>query len=247
VQAILERSIFAVTQEQVQLVGSGRTDAGAHAACQVVAFSTSSALPPDALTRAINAHLPDDVVVASTNETSSDFNPRRDAVSRTYRYLIWNRPVRSPFLHGRTAHVRRHLQHQVMDEAIRCLIGRRDMSTFIPVQTKGSRERTIYDARCWRSGELVTVQVEATGFMRQMVRAIVGTLVRVGLGHVSPAQFEDLVAAKNRTFGGDTAPAAGLYLVKLRYSDHTVESDHLLLPGGPSCSSETNGFFEEKI
>lgn len=218
VQATLEKAISAVTQEDVRVVGSGRTDAGAHAVHQVVAFSTSSALPAETLHRAINAHLPADVAVMSARDVADDFHPRFDATSRTYRYLIWNRETRSPFWRERAAHVSRPLDERAMNAAAQALIGTHDFASFVPTALEGSHERRMDSARCWRDGDLVIVELQGSGFMRQMVRSIVGTLLRVGLGKSSPAAVGEILASRNHELAGTTAPACGLYLYDVHYA-----------------------------
>lgn len=217
-QSILEGAISAVTQEDVRLVGSGRTDSGAHALRQVVAFSTESAIPASTLLRAVNAHLPKDVVVTTLADVDPSFHPRYDATSRLYRYLIWNRSVRSPFWEKRAAHVPRRLDERAMRSALRTLVGRHDLSTFIRAAEQGSRERTLYHADAGRSGDLVWIELEGAGFMRHMVRSIVGTVVDVGLGKIDLARFCTIVRSRDRRQGRRTAPAYGLYLAEVRYT-----------------------------
>jgi tRNA pseudouridine38-40 synthase len=219
VQATLEDALSRVTQEDVHVIGSGRTDAGAHAAFQVVAFSTESELQPETLQRAANAVLPHDVAITSARDVPESFHPRFDAVSRVYRYLIWNRPVRSPFWEGRAAHVKPHLNEQAMHRAFQYLQGRCDFASFVPANFVGSRERTVCATSCRRDGHVVIVEIEAEGFMRQMVRSIVGTLIDVGRGKIDAHEFERVVLARDRTQAGRTAPACGLYLVAVRYDE----------------------------
>lgn len=223
-QGTLEKAIGAVTQEQVRVIGSGRTDAGAHALHQVVAFSTASTLSADTLRRAINAHLPDDVSVAEARDARSDFHPRFDAVSRSYRYLIWNRPFRSPFWVGRAAHVKPRLDERAMDAAARSLLGSHDFSAFADVREETDRCRHMYRAECRRQGDLVALELEASGFMRQMVRSIAGTLIRIGSGQMRPENMQEILASGDRSRAGDTAPACGLYLIDVRYPDNTREN-----------------------
>jgi tRNA pseudouridine38-40 synthase len=234
-----------IVQEPVKTLASGRTDAGAHAVCQVVAFSTESRLRAATLCRAMNAVLPDDIAVTSCRDTSEDFNPRRDAASRTYRYLIWNRTVRSPFLLDRAAHVKPRLDEEEMNRAAHALVGRHDLSAFIPVRSDGNRERSIYSLHCRRNGHMVTVEIEATGFMRQMVRAIVGTLIRVGTGKLSPAEFADILGGRDRALGGDTAPACGLYLVAVRYPGEIWADSRQDIAGCPWLDATSTGRYEE--
>ena len=218
-QATLEQAIAAATQENVRVAGSGRTDAGAHALRQIVAFSTSCSLPPEVLGRAINEHLPDDIAVTSVAEVAASFHPRYDASRRVYRYQIWNRPVRSPFWVGRAAHVKYPLDQERMNEAAAILVGEHDFSSFVPAILGGSRTREVYRAECWRSGHLVIVELEGTGFMRQMIRSIVGTLVRVGAGKMEVAELSEILASRDRALAGNTMPAAGLYLMDVIYPE----------------------------
>jgi len=223
VQATLEQAIESITGGKPSVVASGRTDAGAHALRQVVAFSTETKLGTDVLRRALNATLPADIAVTSAQEVRSDFHPRFDASSRVYRYVIWNRPVRSPFWHGRAAHVKPYLDVGAMHEAARHLTGTHDFGAFVPRNLAGSRTRTVYRAECRRDGDVVLIELEGDGFMRQMVRSIVGTLVRVGLGKIGSAEFRGILASLDRKRAATTAPAAGLYLAEVRYPDFADE------------------------
>lgn len=181
----------------------------------------------------MNFHLPSDIAVSQAVEVAKDFNPRADACSRTYHYLIWNRPVRSPFQVGRAAHVRHSLDAGAMHDAIRLLLGRHDMSAFIPVKSESNRERTIFDASCVRQGDMITVKIEASGFMKQMVRAIVGTLILVGRGRLTLSDFAGILELRDRTRGGDTAPACGLYLVAVNYAVPVLGADSTSISGYP--------------
>ncbi len=225
-QATLESAISRITGEKVVVFGSGRTDAGAHAFGQVVAFSTASALPADTIRRALNATLPFDIAVTYATEVAPSFHPRYHARSRTYRYIIWNRPVRSPFWQGRAAHVRQPLDASYMNHALQQLLGSHDMGAFVPKRTTGNRNRTIYSASCCREGNLVIVDIEASGFMRQMVRAIVGTAIDVGRGAIDAAVFHRVLSAANREHAGDTAPACGLYLLSVNYDFPAFAATH---------------------
>jgi tRNA pseudouridine38-40 synthase len=217
VQGTLEQALAAITGENVHITGSGRTDAGAHAIGQVFAFDTGSSLPADTFRRALNAHLPRDISVTASADAPEAFHPRFDATARVYRYLIWNRPERSPFWRGRAHHIPVPLDVDAMSAALGRLVGLRDMSSFVPVKTEGSRARHIFSAECRRDGDLISVTLEASGFMRQMVRAIVGTVIRVGRGTMGVGEFATVAASGSRLLAGDTAPAEGLYLVEVIY------------------------------
>lgn len=217
VQGTIERAITAVTGETAAITAAGRTDAGAHARRQVIAFSTHSTLSSDTFRRALNAHLPESVAVTRVDDVPLAFHPRFDASKRTYEYFIWNRPVRSPFFAGRATHVPWYLDVDLMDDAASGLVGIRDVSAFVPAAATGDRRRLIYAASCKRDGDLVVVRLEASGFMRQMVRAIVGTLMQVGAGRRTVDDFVAITEAGRRQLAGTTAPADGLYLIDVEY------------------------------
>lgn len=240
-QSVLESAIERVTGERSGIVGSGRTDAGAHALAQVIAFSTESSLAVDVLGRAINAYLPDDITVTSIAEVDEAFHPRFDALSRSYRYTIWNRSTPSPFWVGRAMFVRPRLNVAAMVEAASLLEGTHDFGAFVASSAPGDRTRTMYSARCWREGDLVHIELEATGFMQQMVRAIAGTLVRVGLGRLTHGEFAAILASRDRVQAAETAPAHGLYLMRVRYAPDTqitIDQTTEAQPGLPAKEYE---------
>jgi tRNA pseudouridine38-40 synthase len=245
VQSTLETAITKIVQEPVRIVGSGRTDAKAHAALQVVAFSTVTRLECKTLAHAVNAVLPGDIAVTAASDVDPEFDPRRDATSRTYRYLIWNRPVRSPFMMERALQVGHHLDEHAMHLAAQRLLGRHDLSAFVPKRTEGTRERTVFAASCSREGHIVAIDLEATGFMRQMARAIAGTLVRVGAGKLTPDDFATILRARDRAGAGDTAPACGLYLMRVKYPGANFQTTDDRLAGYAWLPQETAGVCEE--
>lgn len=216
-QGTLEGALQAVTGESASISASGRIDAGAHATHQVIAFSTRSELPREKLLRAINANLPRDIALITIAEVDADFNPRAHATGRRYRYLIWNREIRSPFYEGRAAHVRQRLDETAMQDAAGALVGDHDFSAFVTVRDTSERRRRMYRAECWREGDLVIVELEASGFMRQMVRCIVGTLIQIGKGKLPSAAMAEILRSGDRRRAGDTAPAKGLHLVAVHY------------------------------
>jgi tRNA pseudouridine38-40 synthase len=217
VQETLEKAIEVVTHEKLKVTGSGRTDAGAHALGQVIAFTTSSELSVARLGQAININLPKDVAVTSVRDVEETFHPRFDATRRIYRYLIWNRSVRSPLWHGRAAHVKYTLDDRLMTEAATHLLGEHDFGAFVPSNLKEGRIRTLYRVDCRREGDLVVLELEGNGFRPQMIRSIVGTLIRVGRGQIRPDDLPEILQSKDRTRAAETAPAYGLYLMDVIY------------------------------
>jgi tRNA pseudouridine38-40 synthase len=163
-------------------------------------------------------------------DAHGDFHPRYDATSRIYRYLIWNRPERSPFWEGRAYHVAARLDERRMDEALCHLVGVRDIGSFVPARATGKRVRPIFAAGCDRTFDLIRITLEASGFMRQMVRAIVGTAIQVGRGSMTVEEFESVVSSGCRTVAGDTAPAHGLYLEKVTYPDRRDRTGNAVAP-----------------
>jgi len=225
VQGELERAIQQITQRQVRVVGAGRTDAGVHATGQVVVFDVSWRHSIQALQRALNAVLPDDIAISYLATTHSDFHPRFDARCRQYRYTILNQPVRSP-LWARQAHfVPESLDVGAMREASRGLAGSHDFAAFgKPTQGESTVRQVIQTE--WLverppgiAGKLLIFEITANAFLYRMVRNIVGGLLRVGRGELSPDQFIAFLETKDRANVGPPVPPTGLCLVKVEYGN----------------------------
>jgi len=223
VQEVLETAIEKVTGRRVRTIASGRTDAGVHALGQVVGFRTESQLPADVLRRALNAELPRDVAVLGVAEAVDDFHAIRDAVRKRYRYLIYDGPVRDVFRRRCCWHYNRgRLDDEAMAHAAGTLLGTHDFSSF---ETSGAERkdsiRTVYELRVERGRgdqrHWITIEVEANGFLYNMVRTIVGTLVEVGRGAQPESWVAEVLAATDRRTAGPTAPPQGLFLVQVDY------------------------------
>jgi tRNA pseudouridine38-40 synthase len=222
VQEALETALAKVTGEPIRVTASGRTDAGVHALGQVVAFRTASRLPPEVLRRALNAELPRDVAVLEAAEAPEGFHATLHARRKRYRYVIDNGPVRDVFCRHYAWHYPAPLDAAAMHRAAQCLVGCHDFSSF---QTSGSPRktsvRTIYGITISRGNApnygRITVEVEADGFLYNMVRAIVGSLVRIGRGARPEAWLATVLAAADRRVAGPTAPPQGLFLVDVQY------------------------------
>jgi tRNA pseudouridine38-40 synthase len=201
-----------------RITGSGRTDAGVHALGQVANFFTEKEFAPHRLRRGLNALTPLDITIKEVEIVADSFDARRDARSRVYEYHILNRPTPSPFYLNRAWHVHAPLDVGAMREAIACLIGEHDFSSFRAAGCDAAHPvRKIYANSLEARGELLIYAVEATAFLRHMVRNIVGTLVEVGQGLRTPQALKELLEARDRTKTGITAPAHGLYLVEVKY------------------------------
>jgi tRNA pseudouridine38-40 synthase len=219
VQQTLETALAAVTGEQrVRVNASGRTDAGVHALGQVVNCRTSTHLPPEVVLRAVNAHLPHDVVVREVAEVPFEFDANRDAKRKLYRYVIHDGAVPDPFLRRYAHQSRWPLDADAMRRAAQCLRGEHDFHSFETAwPNRASSVRTITHIGVSRFGEWIWLDVEADGFLYNMVRSIAGTLMHVGRGYWPESRVEEILRAEDRTQAGPTAPACGLFLVRVTY------------------------------
>ena len=214
VQGELERALTQLSAGgRVRVEGAGRTDAGVHAAGQVIAFTYSGRLPTDDLERALRALLPADIGLGPLRRVALDYRPRYRARRREYRYSIWNGPP-SPLRERYALGVREQLDTAAMAAAATELIGRRDFSAF------GGKDRqpvrTLHEVEVRRRGPSVTIRVVGDAFLRQMVRRIVAALLRVGRADATPQDVAKALASpSDPAFGGETAPAHGLSLVKV--------------------------------
>lgn len=227
VQGALEEAVRAVTGRAVRPVGAGRTDAGVHAEGQVTGLALDTRLDAPTLQRALNAHLPADLAVRALAPAEEGFHARRDALGKLYRYAVWNGPVRSPLRARRSLHVPRALDVAAMRRAAGALEGRHDFASF---RAAGSAVDTTVRTlrrlavRGEPGGDLL-VEAEGPGFLRHMVRNLVGTLLEVGRGRRDPEGMTALLAARDRSRAGPTAAAHGLTLVWVDYGKARAAGD----------------------
>jgi tRNA pseudouridine38-40 synthase len=225
IQGLIEDALRDLDGRDVAVAGAGRTDAGVHAIAQVASFTLVRDTSPDVIVRLLNAKLPPEIRVTSAAEVRASFHARFDAKAKTYRYRLWNADVLNPFERAYAWHVPGPLDVAAMSRAARFVEGRHDFATFQAVGgAVGPTERAIASSTlgAGRDG-LLAYEVTADGFLRHMVRAIVGTLVEVGRGRQRPEWICDLIASRDRARAGRTAPAHGLFLVRVDYGD--VQSD----------------------
>jgi len=219
IQRVLEETLKKITGEEVRLIGSGRTDAGVHAFGQVAHFKTHSKISLHSMARALNSLLPPDIVIRRVREVDENFHARKSCKSKIYEYRILNRNLRSAFYNKYAWHIPQKLNLKEMKEATRYLIGEHDFSSFRSVGTPTqTATRKVIRAE-WKKGRdgLLYFEIEANGFLKQMVRAMVGTLVEVGRGRLSPEEFQEILQSKDRRKAGPTAPAHGLLLKEVKY------------------------------
>ncbi len=221
VQETLEVAINRVTGVATRVVGAGRTDAGVHATGQVVSFRTTSPMRTAALQRALNAVLPEDVVIVVAVDAPPGFNARFSALSREYRYTIWNSTERPVVGRQYVYHWRAPLDVTAMDQAARLLVGRHDFAAFAGSTASAERTvnttRTLFRLHCWRDGQRVIVQAVADAFLPHMVRNLVGTLVPVGMHRMTADDVRAILASRDRRRAGVTVPARGLCLTRVEY------------------------------
>jgi tRNA pseudouridine38-40 synthase len=218
IQAVLERALSVFFAEPIRITGSGRTDAGVHALGQVANFHTGKTFDRHRLLRGLNALTPRDIAVKDAEAVPDCFDARRDGRARLYRYQILNRSTPSPFYLHRAWHVHEPLALEAMRAAIPCLLGEHDFSSFRAAGCDAEHPiRTVYRTAIEAQDDLLVYHIEATAFLRHMVRNIVGTLVDIGKGERPAAALAEILAARSRSLAGITAPAHGLFLVQVKY------------------------------
>ncbi len=221
VQEALQTAAEKIIGGSFEIKGCSRTDAGVHANMYCVSLKTGHPIPPERLKAALNRWLPLSVAVNDCREVSADFHARYSCKSKEYIYKIWNSEVRSPFLEGYALHYRYPIDTKLLNTAAQAFVGSHDFTSFCTLDNreKGDMTRTVKAFSVTRADELVTMTVEADGFLYNMVRIMVGTLLRVQQGKIPADGILDIIEKKDRAFAGPTAPACGLYLNRVNYGD----------------------------
>ena len=218
VQQAVEQAVSRVADEPVRVTVAGRTDAGVHALAQVFHFDTHAQRSDYAWVRGVNSNLPASVALLWAGEVSSEFNARFSATGREYQYVILNRAVRPALLARRVTHEYRPLDVTRMQRAAQSLIGTHDFSSFRAMQCQAkSPVRELRALDVTRYGECVVIRARANAFLHHMVRNLAGVLMDIGAGEREPDWAGEVLAARDRTVGGITAPPDGLYLTAVEY------------------------------
>jgi tRNA pseudouridine38-40 synthase len=215
VQEEFEKALAEFTDKRIRIVGGGRTDSGVHAVGQTASFKIEWTRDLETLQRALNAKLPRDLAVKSLREVPETFSARYSARSRAYRYTILNAPVRSPLQERFAWWLADSLDLTAMQHAAPRLIGRKDFGAFGTPPRGDHTVRELKRAEVRRDGDKITFEFEADAFLYRMVRRIVGSLVQVGRGQITPEQFGEIIERKRRA--GDAAPPHGLTLLEIKY------------------------------
>ncbi len=219
IQGIIELQLKRITGEDIKLIASGRTDAGVHALGQVANFKTNSDLEPSVIRKALNSLLPEDIYIKNAEYVSLDFHARYKAKSKVYEYRILNREEPDIFNRRYHWHVIPELDIEKMKQALSLLIGTHDFSSFMSSKSSTKNPvRTVMRADLIEGKDgYLRIIMEANGFLKHMVRNIVGTVVQLGYGKINLNDFKEIFSSKDRRMAGKKAPAKGLFLVEVKY------------------------------
>lgn len=220
VQELLEKALSYVANEDIKVICAGRTDAGVHAAAQIVHFETHAEREERAWILGTNTRLPNDICVNWAMPVEEEFHARFSALKRYYRYVICNRHVRPAILDKLVSWDYRNFDVQRMQQASACLLGEHDFSSYRAMQCQAkSPVRTIHQLNVTRSGDFIFIDIEANAFLHHMVRNIAGVLMAIGAGEKPVNWAEEVLQYRDRRLGGVTAPPHGLYFMKVSYPD----------------------------
>ena len=220
VQQVLEDALSEVASHEVSVVCAGRTDTGVHATHQMVHFDAQNERAMRAWIHGVNSFLPKDVCVKWAKQMPDDFHARYSATARSYRYVIYNTPIRPALLRGNVTWQYRQLDHRVMHQASQFLIGEHDFTSFRSVECQSKTPmRNISHLKVTRRGDMIIIDISANAFLHHMVRNIAGVLMAAGSGRKPLAWVQDVLLAKDRRLGAETAPPYGLYLVGVTYPE----------------------------
>ncbi len=219
IQGEMEEAISKLIGEKLRVMAASRTDAGVHARGQVIGFTTGSSLPLRSFISGLNHYLPRDIAVREAYRMEDSFDVRRDALSREYNYYILNSSIRSPFSNGFAYRVSGNLDIEAMNLASQALVGEHDFASFVGCIDEGikSTRRNVYQAKIEQDGDLDIFSIVANSFLPHQVRNTMGTLIQVGLGKMSVDQFRGIMEARQPGLAVPTAPACGLFLMRVNY------------------------------
>ena len=221
VQQVIETALSKVADTDIAVVCAGRTDTGVHATNQVIHFDSDVSRPVRSWIHGVNSFLPKDVCVKSAKLMPDEFHARYSATARRYRYIIYNSPIRPALSRCNLTWNYRQLDHQLMNTAAQSLIGEHDFTSFRSVECQSNTPmRRVMDLQVVRLYDLVVIDITANAFLHHMVRNIAGVLMAVGSSKRPTQWVDEVLKAKDRRLGAETAPPYGLYLVDVTYPDH---------------------------
>ena len=220
VEAALNKVLSNLLGEEILVIGASRTDSGVHAIGNVAVFDTESVIAGEMIGGAINKRLPKDIRVQSSEEVAVDFHPRRVPSRKTYEYRILNRKLPLPTQRLYSNHIYYDLDVALMQAAADYLVGEQDFKSFCNIQAKVTDTvRTIYRLEVTKNEDIITISITGNGFLYNMVRIIVGTLIKFGRGEYPPEHMVDILKGRNRNLSGPTAQAHALTLIKIEFPE----------------------------
>lgn len=220
IESVLNQHLSALLGEDIVVTGASRTDSGVHSLGNVAIFDTSTRMPAEKISFALNQKLPADIVVQDSCEVPADWHPRYQKGRKTYEYRILNKTFRNPTRRLDTYFYHHVLDVEAMQEAAKHLVGEHDFKSFCAVgaQVK-TTVRTLYDCKVTKNDDIITIKVTGNGFLYNMVRIIAGTLIKVGAGDIKPEEIVGILEACDRSKAGPTAPAQGLTMIGIEYEE----------------------------
>ncbi len=220
VQGEIEKAIEIITREKIKLNGAGRTDKGVHAKGQVASFCTNSSIPSDKFKFALNSVLPRDIAIKESSDMKQEFHARYNAIGKQYKYVVYNNRIRSALYKNYSYHIPYELDINKIIKAKSYFLGTHDFTSFSSTQTTVKNKiRTIHNIDINKINDIIEMNVRGNGFLYNMVRIIVGTLIEVGSNRINIDELKGIMELKNRCNAGHTAPPQGLYLEKVFYKD----------------------------
>lgn len=218
IEGVLNETLSALLGETITVTGASRTDSGVHSLGNVAVFDTDTRIPAEKISYALNQRLPDDIVVQESKEVASDFHPRHCDSRKTYEYRILNREFPLPTERRDSYFYYRRLDVETMRRAAAYLVGTHDFASFCSAHAQTETTvRTVYSCTVEKAGDLICIRVTGAGFLYNMVRIIAGTLIEVGCGAKQPEDVAQIIAARNRSAAGPTAPAHGLTMIGILF------------------------------
>lgn len=225
VEEIINKNLTKLLGEKITVIGASRTDSGVHALGNVAVFDTETRIPADKISFALNQRLPDDIRIQESKEVPGDFHPRFCNSRKTYEYKILNRRFAIPTERLYSHFVYMLLDFEKMKEAAAYIVGEQDFKSFCSTRTQVENTvRTVYSLDLRKEGDMIYIRICGNGFLYNMVRIIVGTLMKVGLNIYPPEHVKEIIDAKDRNVAGPKAAACGLTLIKIEYEDENVEN-----------------------
>ncbi len=218
IEEVLNKNLCDLLKEDIRVIGASRTDSGVHALGNVAVFDTETRIPAEKLSFALNQRLPEDIRIVDSCEVAPDFHPRYCDTEKTYEYRIWNDRFPNPLVRLYSKFVYYKIDVEKMEQAAQCLIGEHDFKSFCTPRTQVlTTTRTVTDISFRKEGKMLIMTIRGTGFLYNMVRIIMGTLLRVGTGLYEVERVKEILDAKDRAKAGPTAEACGLTLVEIKY------------------------------